>query len=65
MVDPLPPGEIANALQRGSQDELDEFHRLVEKAHLEILDPGLLSAQDQSRLRLLRDKLFPAPQPSP
>ncbi|UTY60485.1 hypothetical protein [Massilia sp. erpn] len=59
MVAPLLPQQLKEALARGSQDELDEFHRLVEKSCLEEVRPQIMNVHDKERLRELRDKLFP------
>lgn len=63
MVAPLKPEQIAQALQRGTRAELDEFQRLVSEQF--ETDPSLVSdartAQAQARITRLRElgkKLF-------
>lgn len=63
MVAPLKPAEIAQALQRGTQAELDEFQRLVSEQFardpLLVTDEQAVQAQaNMRRLRELGKKLF-------
>lgn len=62
MIAPLLPAQVKQALTCGSQDELDEFNRLVERLHLSAMLELQLENSDEMRLRVLRDKLFPATQ---
>ncbi len=66
MIAPLLPEQVQQALAHGSQEELDEFNRLVEKSHMSTFLARPLDTSDQLRLQTLRDKLFPAAaQPKP
>lgn len=55
MVAPLKPTEIQQALQRGTQQELDEFQRLV--AEQFETDPLLVTPQAGARLKERTDRL--------
>lgn len=59
MIAPLMPKQVAQALSHGSQAELDEFNRLVEKLHMQDFAPNLVTDFDRSRLQELKGKLFP------
>ena len=62
MVAPLKPTEIQQALQRGTQEELDEFQRLVaeqfETDPLLAPQSGARVKERTERLRDLGKKLF-------
>ena len=59
MIAPLMPNQVEQALSHGSQAELDEFNRLVEKLHMEDFAPNLVTDFDRNRLQQLKGKLFP------
>jgi hypothetical protein len=65
MVAPLQPQQTEQALALGSQAEIDEFHRLVEQAHLAAMSPNIMKSKDRERLTVLRNKLFPSPVTKP